>query len=72
MSATIEPFPTPRGAPIRGAEVATRYVRRAQEAFDIIAQSTTDLERRTLCDIAEIWLDMAEAALPVRAHHREG
>ena len=66
MSATIEPFPTQDRPPIRGAEVSLRYVRRAQEAFDLLAQATTDLERRTLCDIAEIWLDMAEAALPVR------
>jgi hypothetical protein len=44
-----------------------RYVRRAQEAFDLLAQATTELERVTLCDIAEIWLDMAEAALPSHA-----
>ena len=67
MSATIEPFPTQALPRIRGAEVSLRYVGRAQEAFDLLAQATTDLERRTLCDIAEIWLDMAEAALPVRS-----
>jgi hypothetical protein len=67
MSATIEPFPVPGRLEIRGAEVSLRYVRRAQEAFELLAQSTTDLERRTLCDIAEIWLDMAEAALPAQS-----
>ena len=67
MSAIIEPFP-PRGRlQIRGAEVSLRYVRRAEEAFELLAQATTDLERHTLCDIAEIWLDMAEAALPAGA-----
>jgi hypothetical protein len=64
MSATIEPFPTPGGTPIRGAEVATRYVRRAHEAVELLGRATTDFERRTLCEMAEIWLDMAEAALP--------
>lgn len=64
MSATIEPFP-PRGAnPLRGADVSQRYMRRAQEAYDLLATSRTELERTTLADIAEIWLDMAEAALP--------
>lgn len=67
MSATIEPFPQ-RGRPeIRGAEVSLRYVRRAEEAFELLSQATTELERQTLCDIAEIWLDMAEAALPAQA-----
>ena len=62
--ATIEPFPTPRATPIRGAEVASRYVGRAEEAFELLSNATTELERSTLCDIAEIWLDMAESALP--------
>lgn len=66
MSATIEPFPRTQRPAIRGADVSLRYVRRAQEAFDLLAQAPTEVERRTLCDIAEIWLDMAEAALPVR------
>jgi hypothetical protein len=44
-----------------------RYVQRAEEAFDLLAAASTDVERRTLCDIAEIWLDMAEAALPSAA-----
>ena len=66
MSAIIEPFPSRGRLAIRGADVSLRYTRRAQEAFDLLAQATTDLERRTLCDIAEIWLDMAEAALPAR------
>jgi hypothetical protein len=70
MSATIEQFPTPWRTPLRGADVAQRYVRRAEEAFELLARSTTDLERTTLCDIAEIWLDMAEAALPARALSR--
>jgi hypothetical protein len=61
MSATIEPFPRPQ---TRGAGAAMRYVRRAEEAFDLLATARNDVERRTLCDIAEIWLDMAEAALP--------
>jgi len=65
--AIIEPFPRSSPIPIRGADVSLRYVRRAQEAFDLLAQSTTELERRTLCDIAEIWLDMAEAALPTHS-----
>jgi len=64
MSATIEPFPSPGRGLARGADAAGRYVRRAQEAFDLLANASTDLERRTLCDIAEIWLDMAESALP--------
>jgi hypothetical protein len=64
MSATISQFPN-RARPVTsGAEAARRYVRRAEEAFELLAQSTTDVERSTLCDIAEIWLDMAEAALP--------
>lgn len=66
MSATIEPFPRPPPLTTRGADAATRYVNRAQEAFELLAQATTELERATLCDIAEIWLDMAEAALPRR------
>ena len=64
MSATIEQFPKPGGTPLRGPEVAQRYMRRAEEAFELLAQSSTDLERSTLREIAEIWLDMAEAALP--------
>jgi hypothetical protein len=64
MSATIALFPQPAGPPIRGAEAAHRYLRRAEEAFDLLAIATTDVERSTLRDIAEIWLEMAEAALP--------
>ena len=64
MSATIEPFPRPKSLNTRGADAAMRYVRRAQEAFELLAAASTDVERTTLCDIAEIWLDMAEAALP--------
>lgn len=67
MMAKIELFPRPDPARRREAEAARRYVRRAQEAFDLLGQANTDLERRTLCDIAEIWLDMAECALPFRA-----
>jgi hypothetical protein len=65
MSATIEPFP-PRGraSTTNGPDAAMRYVRRAQEAFELLAAARNDVERTTLCDIAEIWLDMAEAALP--------
>ena len=65
MSATIEPFPRPARAPDQ-ADAALRYIRRAQEAFALLGQATTDLERTTLCDIAETWLDLAEAALPER------
>lgn len=64
MSATIEAFPRPERPTSQGADAALRYVRRAHEAFELLAQASTDLERATLCDIAEIWLDMAEAALP--------
>lgn len=64
MSATIEPFPLRRTTPLRGAEISRRYARRAQEAYDLLAVSRSELECQTLCDIAEIWLDMAEAALP--------
>lgn len=64
MSAIVELFPSRGRLAIRGTDVSLRYVRRAQEAFDLLAQASTDLERGTLCDIAEIWLDMAEAALP--------
>jgi hypothetical protein len=67
MSAIIEAFPRPRSVQTRGADAARRYVRRAQEAFELLTAATTDVERKTLCDIAEIWLDMAEAALPARA-----
>lgn len=63
MSAIIEPFPRPERLTTSGADAAARYTRRAQEAFDLLAQATTELERTTLCDIAEIWLDMAESAL---------
>lgn len=66
MSATIQPFPRARAIETRGANAAMRYVGRAQEAFDLLAAASTDAERTTLCDIAEIWLDMAEAALPAR------
>jgi hypothetical protein len=66
MSAIIEPFPRPRTIGTRGPDAAMRYVQRAQEAFDLLAAASTDVERTTLCDIAEIWLDMAEAALPVQ------
>jgi hypothetical protein len=64
MSATISQFPQRPQPATSGAEAARRYVRRAEEAFELLARSTTDVERSTLCDIAEIWLDMAEAALP--------
>lgn len=64
MSATIQPFPRTRATERCGPDAAMRYVRRAQEAFDLLATATTDVERSTLCDIAEIWLDMAQAALP--------
>jgi hypothetical protein len=67
MSAIIQAFPRARTAETRGADAAMRYVRRAQEAFDLLAAANTDVERTTLCDIAEIWLDMAEAALPTHA-----
>ena len=67
MSATIEPFPRPVRPKTRGPDAAMRYVRRAEEAFDLLAAAGTDAERRTLCDIVEIWLDMAEAALPAQA-----
>lgn len=67
MSATIEQFPRRDLARLRGADNARRYVGRAQEAFDLMGQATTEGERRALCDIAEIWLDMAESALPSRA-----
>ena len=66
MSAIIEPFPGPRSVATRGPDAALRYVGRAQEAFELLAAASTDVERTTLCDIAEIWLDMAEAALPAR------
>lgn len=66
MSATISQFPQQKGPPLSGAEAARRYVRRAGEAFELLAQATTDVERSTLCEMAEIWLDMAEAALPAR------
>jgi hypothetical protein len=64
MSATIEPFPKPPRPQTRGPGAAIRYVRRAEEAFELLAAAKSEGERRTLCDIAEIWLDMAEAALP--------
>lgn len=67
MSATIEPFPRGGRPQTRGPDAAMRYVQRAEEAFDLLAAASTDVERRTLCDIAEIWLDMAEAALPSAA-----
>lgn len=64
MSAIIEIFPTPARPRTRGTDAAKRYVRRAEEAFELLATARSEVERRTLCDIAEIWLDMAEAALP--------
>ena len=69
MSATIEPFPRPRNVTTRGTDAAMRYVRRAQEAFELQSAASTDVERTTLCDIAEIWLDMAESALPAQVAH---
>jgi len=65
MSATIALFPQRPQPPTSGAEAAKRYLRRASEACELVALAGTDAERSTLCDIAEIWLDMAEAALPV-------
>jgi hypothetical protein len=69
MSAIIQPFPRSRtaqtqGPQTHGPDAAKRYVHRAQEAFDLLAVASTPAERTTLCDIAEIWLDMAEGALP--------
>jgi len=66
MSATIETFPVAAPLPTRGPEAAARYSRRAQEAFELLSRSITDVERTTLCEMAEIWLDMAEAALQDR------
>jgi hypothetical protein len=66
MSAIIELFPTGGRASMRSSDAASRYVRRAQDAFELLAQANSDLERRTLCDIAEIWLDLAESALPAK------
>jgi hypothetical protein len=63
MSARISQFPESGRPVMSGAEAARRYVRRAEEAFELLAQATTELERSTLCDIAEIWLEMAESAL---------
>ncbi|HEX3699346.1 MAG TPA: hypothetical protein VHV27_01605 [Phenylobacterium sp.] len=65
MSATIEAFPKSHSVRTRGPDAAARYVRRAQETFELLAAAATEAERTTLCDIAEIWLDMAEAALPL-------
>lgn len=72
MSAIIEQFPvrrvSPREAQWRRAEAnAVRYVSRAEEAFQLLAGATTEVERDTLCEIAEAWLDLAEASLPIRA-----
>lgn len=72
MSATIEQFPVRRTSPAevqrRRCETnAMRYVSRAEEAFQLLAAATTELERDTLCEIAEAWLDLAEASLPIRA-----
>ena len=67
MSATIELFPYRRRPVTSGPEAAMRYVTRAHEAFELLAAARTDVERTTLCDIAELWLDMAEAALPARS-----
>ncbi|WP_297695848.1 hypothetical protein [Phenylobacterium sp.] len=72
MSAKIErfpgvPAPRPEVNPSRGESAALRYVSRAQEAFQLIAMAGTDLERSAYCEIAEAWLDLAEAALPIRA-----
>lgn len=64
MSAQIEPFPGTARHPSARNEAARRYMTRAREAFELLAAATNDAERVTLCEIAEIWLDMAEAALP--------
>jgi len=64
MSAIIARFPARGTIPLRGAEVSQRYMDRAQEAHDLLAGARTDLERTTLNDIAEIWMEMAEAAAP--------
>lgn len=71
MSAKIEVFPGRRPGPSeaarrRGEAAALRYVTRAEEAFQLLANASSELERTTLCEIAEAWLDLAEAALPVR------
>jgi len=71
MSAKIELFPGPRPpspeARLQHAQAAAaRYANRAEEAFQLLAMATTELERSTLCEIAEAWLDLAEAALPAR------
>ncbi|HSV03412.1 MAG TPA: hypothetical protein VLI41_09420 [Phenylobacterium sp.] len=69
MSAKIERFPAVRrpagGATLsRGETAALRYASRAEEALQLLAMATTDLERAALCGIVEAWLDLAEAALP--------
>ena len=64
MSATISQFPQRERPVMSGAEAAKRYVRRAEEAFELLAHATTDVDRSTLCEIAEIWLDLAQSALP--------
>jgi hypothetical protein len=66
MPATISQFPQGDRPVMSGPEAAWRYVRHAEETFELLAQATTDVERSTLCDIAEIWLEMAESALAVR------
>jgi hypothetical protein len=64
MAAIVSQFPQRERPAMSGAEAARRYLRRAEEACELLAKATTDVERSTLCDMAEIWLDMAEAALP--------
>lgn len=72
MSAKIELFPGPRAPHAEAVRqhahaAAMRYVTRAEEAFQLLSVASTELERSSLCEIAEAWLDLAEAALPVRA-----
>jgi hypothetical protein len=46
--------------------LAERYIERAEEALKLLAEMSTEAERRALCQITETWLSLAEASLQPR------
>jgi hypothetical protein len=69
MSADIESFAAAQRARLMAQPspaatlLAERYVRRAEEALQLLAAGPGEDDRRAICQITETWLTLAEASL---------
>jgi hypothetical protein len=68
MPAEIESFEEAHrarhGAPgARSFPLTERYILRAEEALRLLVAMPTEHERRTVCQITETWLSLAEESL---------